>query len=177
MKNSVLLFALPLALFAQTTPTQTAAKSAAATTTAATPPGTTADPVVLTVGDRKITKSQFEAIVATLPENQRTQISSPAERRKLADEIAGMEALAFEARTRKLDQTPPVQQMLRMQSDSVLANALVRQQMAADHANPTALHQYYDQHKNEYEQVKAVHILIRFKGSPVPVRTGQKDLT
>jgi len=177
MKQSLLLFVLPLALLAQTAPTQSAANSAAVTSA---PPAATAaagDPVVLTVGDQKITRSQFESIVGTLPKNQQSALSNPAERRKLADELAGMEALATVARQRKLDQAPPVQQMLRMQSDSVLANALVRQQMAADHANPTALHQYYDQHKNEYEQVKAVHILIRFKGSPVPVRTGQKDLT
>ena len=32
-------------------------------------------------------------------------------------------------------------------------------------------------HKAEFEQVHAKHILIRFQGSQVPVRTGKKDLT
>src|SRR5438093_795614 len=35
---------------------------------------------------------------------------------------------------------------------------------------------YYDAHKSEYERVKARHILIRFKGSPVPAGD-KKDLT
>src|SRR5581483_8707754 len=113
MKHSLLLFVLPLALCAQTTPVQTAAKPAAVTSAPASTPAA-ADPVVLTIGDQKITKSQFEAIVGTLPENQRSELSAPAARRKLADEIAGMEALASEARARKLDQAPPVAQMVRM---------------------------------------------------------------
>ncbi len=40
-----------------------------------------------------------------------------------------------------------------------------------------ALHKYYDEHKNEFQQVSAHHVLIRFKGSPVPLKEGQKDLT
>ena len=36
---------------------------------------------------------------------------------------------------------------------------------------------YYDAHKSQYEQVKASHILIRYKGSQVPVRPNEKDLT
>jgi parvulin-like peptidyl-prolyl isomerase len=39
------------------------------------------------------------------------------------------------------------------------------------------LRQYYDAHKNEYETVHARHILIRFQGSQVPVRPGEKDLS
>ena len=40
-----------------------------------------------------------------------------------------------------------------------------------------ALHAYYDEHKIDWEQVKAKHILIRFKGSGVPLKDGQKDRT
>ncbi len=36
--------------------------------------------------------------------------------------------------------------------------------------------QYYEAHKNDFETVHAKHILIRFQGSPVPVRAGEKDL-
>jgi parvulin-like peptidyl-prolyl isomerase len=39
------------------------------------------------------------------------------------------------------------------------------------------IHRYYDAHKSEYEQVKARHILIRFKGSAVPLKSGQQDLS
>jgi len=40
-----------------------------------------------------------------------------------------------------------------------------------------ALQKYYADHKNEFENVQARHILIRFKGSPVPNREGKPDLT
>jgi parvulin-like peptidyl-prolyl isomerase len=40
-----------------------------------------------------------------------------------------------------------------------------------------ALHAYYDAHKADFEQLHARHILIRMKGSTVPVKPGEKDLT
>src|SRR5262249_4615843 len=38
------------------------------------------------------------------------------------------------------------------------------------------VHKYYDDHKNDYERVKARHILVRFKGSAVPAGA-KKELT
>jgi len=169
MKHSVLLFFVPLALFAQTPASVPAAARPA--------PGIADDQVVLAVGAEKITKSQFEAIIATLPANQQSQLTSPAARRKLASELGKLEALATEAKARKLDQDPAVRQMLRMQDESILANAVVKQQMAIDRSNATLLRDYYDKHKDEFDQLKAEHILIRFQGSQVPLRAGEKDLT
>jgi parvulin-like peptidyl-prolyl isomerase len=40
-----------------------------------------------------------------------------------------------------------------------------------------AIKGWYDEHKNEYENAKARHILIRFQGSQVPIRKDQKELT
>src|SRR5581483_9440763 len=39
------------------------------------------------------------------------------------------------------------------------------------------LRKYYDDHKADFEQVHARHILVRTKGSPVPLDPGQKELT
>ena len=36
---------------------------------------------------------------------------------------------------------------------------------------------YYAEHKQDWDEVKARHILIRMQGSRVPVREGHKDLT
>ena len=41
----------------------------------------------------------------------------------------------------------------------------------------TAAHKYYEEHKNEWDEVSARHILIKFKGSPVPAREGKPELT
>ena len=81
------------------------------------------DPVVLTIGAEKITKSQFEAMVATLPAQQRAQITTPEQRRKVAEQLAELKTLAQEARARKLDQSPELKVKLALQADQVLANA------------------------------------------------------
>ena len=65
-----------------------------------------ADPVVITIGEEKITKSQFEQIISTFPEQQRAQLQTGPARKKLAEQLADLETLAQEGRARKLDQEP-----------------------------------------------------------------------
>jgi len=134
------------------------------------------DTVVVTIGTTKITRAQFEDFLTALAENGRP-VPNAAARRQVAQQFGQLMALAEEARKRKLDQTPAAKQMMTIQVDSYLANALQRQ--VADDIKPddAALHAYYDAHKSQFEQIKAKHILIRFKGSQVPVKTGGKDLT
>jgi len=43
--------------------------------------------------------------------------------------------------------------------------------------NDLLRHNHYEAHKGEMDQLHARHILIRFQGSAVPQRLGQKDLT
>jgi len=85
--------------------------------------------------------------------------------------------MASEARNRKLDKKPEVQQLVELQTDQVLANQLYQDLAASVKPDDAALKSYYDQHKGDYEEVKARHILIRFKGSPVPLKKDEKDLT
>ena len=134
------------------------------------------DAVVLTIGTEKFTRAQFEVLLAALAENGRP-IPNAAAKRQVAQQFGQLMALAQEARKRKLDQTPAAKQMETIQVDSVLVSALQRQ--VADEVKPddAAMHAYYDAHKSQYEQIKASHILIRFKGSQVPVRPNEKDLT
>jgi peptidyl-prolyl cis-trans isomerase C len=133
-----------------------------------------ADPVVLTVGDQKITKSEFERIVSTLPEQAQTQAKTPEGRRQLADQLVELKVLAQLARAQKLDQDPDVKARLDVGAEQILASAIYHTLATPDSA---AMHAYYDAHKGEMEQIHARHILIRFQGSAVPVRLGQKDLT
>jgi peptidyl-prolyl cis-trans isomerase C len=135
------------------------------------------DKVVITVGDIKITAAQFDALLDSLQPQMRNAARGPGGRRQLADNIVKMLTLAQEAEKRKLDATADYKAQLMFQGYNLLANTLATQ-ISAD-AKPTDadLHQYYDTHKNEYETVHARHILIRFKGSAVPIRAGQQDLT
>jgi peptidyl-prolyl cis-trans isomerase C len=129
------------------------------------------DAVVLTVGDDKITKAQFDLIFSTLAPQQQAK-----GRRDLADQLANLLILAQEARAQKLDQAPKIQMQLMLSGDQVLANAMFHDFGEAK-PDDAMLHAYYDTHKADWEEVKARHILIRFHGSEVPVGDGKKDLT
>jgi parvulin-like peptidyl-prolyl isomerase len=132
--------------------------------------------VVLTIGSEKITRAQFEELVKALSDSGRMQ-NTPQARKQLAQQFAQLHVLALEARKRKLDQSPAAKQMMEIQVDQFLASELAKQVQDSQKIDEAQLKAYYDQHKGQYEQVKAEHILIRYKGSQVPLRTGQKDLT
>src|SRR6185436_3296815 len=134
------------------------------------------DPVVLTVGSEKITQSMFQEIIASLPAQQQAQLSTPEARRSLAEQVAELKVMAQEARARKLDQSAAVKAKVALQSDQILANA-VYQELTAGNADEASMRAYYAEHKQDWDQVKARHILIRMQVSRVPVREGHKDLT
>lgn len=147
---------------------------AAATFALAQAPAT--DPVVLTVGSEKITKSQFEQIIDSLPDQQKAQLTTAENRRRLAEQLSELKTLAQEARSKKLDQDPATKTRITMQTEQVLANAAYNT-LGGGTPDEAAMKTYFEAHKGEWEVVKARHILIRFQGSRVPIRLGQKDLT
>lgn len=185
MKLSILncLLIVPAAIgMAQTPAPKPAAPGTAAPQTSAKPakpalediPG--ADPVVLTVGDEKMTKSQFERLLASLPDQVRARAQGPG-KRQVAEQIAQLKSLAQEARKRGIDKSPETKELVAFQTENLLASTLYREISAGIKADDAAERAYYDAHKNDYEEVTARHILIRFKGSKVPLRPGEKDLT
>ncbi len=134
------------------------------------------DAVVLTVGSLQMTRAQFEVLLSALASNGRPA-TSPAAKRQVAEQYAELETMAQEARQRKLDESPEVKQMMAIQGDSFLANALAKRISDDTHFTELDLRSYYDSHKNEFEDAQGSHILIRFKGSSVPLKPGEKDLT
>jgi len=141
--------------------------------TAAPEPTVPPDTVVITVGDTKITRAQFDQILATIPPPQRAQFSTPAGRRRLAEQIAELDAMAQVARERKFDQDPDVQ----LRVNQALAQKLYQELMSEAKPDDAALHAYYDAHKAEFEEVKAKHILIRVGAPPGPPKPDQKNRT
>ena len=137
-------------------------------------PSNAADPVVMTVGDQKITKSQFEQLLSTLSDQQRAQLQTPAAKKKLAENYAELTMLVQEARARRLDQSEVVKTRIAIQTDQVLAQSLMEELAKPTDGDELA---YYNSHKSEFDEVKARHILIRFKGSSVPLKKDEKDLT
>ena len=135
------------------------------------------DAVVLSVGEDKITKAQFDMILSTLPPQAQAQVQTPKGRRDIAEKLAEILMLSQLAKEQKLDQTPKIQMQITLSTDQLLASAMYKD--LGENAKPddAALHAYYDAHKNDWEEVKARHILIRFKGSDMPLAAGAKELT
>ncbi|MEO8098854.1 MAG: peptidylprolyl isomerase [Acidobacteriota bacterium] len=134
-----------------------------------------ADPVVMTVGTEKITRSMFEQIIGTLNEQQKAALQTPEARRSLAEQIAELKLMAQESRRQKLDQQPAVQMKIVLQAEQVLANAVYQELLKAS-PDEAALRAFYKEHEKEWIEAKGRHILVRFEGSRVPVREGQKEL-
>ena len=134
------------------------------------------DTVVLSVGDFKLTAAQFDLLIDMLPEQSKAFARGPG-RKQFGDQLAKTLVLAQEARRQKLDGTPTFQIQSTMQVDNVLANLMFQDLIKGVKVDDAALHKYYDDHKAQFEQIRARHILIRFQGSPLPVKPGQKDLT
>jgi parvulin-like peptidyl-prolyl isomerase len=135
-----------------------------------------ADPAVLTIGDIKITAKEFNAMLEALPENVRAQAQGPM-KRSIAEQVIRVKLLASEARKRGLDKDPALQTRVALQAESVLASAAFNDMLQKTAVDDAAARKYYEEHKNEWEKADARHILIKFKGSPVPQREGKPELT
>jgi parvulin-like peptidyl-prolyl isomerase len=161
--HSILLLASAVCLLAQESPKQPSGLPAAAP-----------DKVIISVGDSKITAAQFNALIEMLPDQNRAAIKSAAGRRQFADEIVRVLILADEGKRRKLDQTADYKAQTQFQAENLLAGKAFA---AIGRASDTELRKYFEEHKAEFEQVRARHILIRATGSPVPLDPGKKELS
>jgi peptidyl-prolyl cis-trans isomerase C len=133
------------------------------------------DKVVLTIGDEKITAAEFDQIVDSLPPQAQAQFKS--QKRLFADSLVRLKVLYQEAHKQKMDENPKIQRQVELQKENIIASALMQEMIANAQVDDATVRQYYDQHKSDYETAHARHILIRVKGSPLPVQPGKKDLT
>lgn len=134
------------------------------------------DTVVLTVGDVKMTAGQLDQIVDSLPEQARPMYRG-AGRKQLGDNLVKVLVLSQEGRKLGLDQTPAYKTQTMFQLANVLAGFVYAQMNKDAKVDDDTMRKYYDEHKSEFEEAHARHILVRMQGSPVPLKPGQKDLT
>ena len=145
-------------------------KPAAATTAAP-----AADPVIITAGSLMIHQSEFETAVKSLPAEYQSYALGPG-KRQFADDYLRMKILANEGMKAGLDKTPDVQKQLDLLKENLVAQEQLKKIDSATTVSDADLKKAYDENKKDYEQVKARHILIAFKGSPA-VQKGRKELT
>jgi parvulin-like peptidyl-prolyl isomerase len=154
---------------------KTPAALAAAPAPAPEPP---ADPnkVVLTIGTTTITEGQYDRLVDALPQ-QYQAFARGAGKRQFAENLVQLTLLAQEAEKKNLDKEPQIQEQLSVNRKDILARAMFDEMQKNLKVDDAQVQAYYDAHKNEYESVKAKHILIRVKGAPMPGAEGKPELT
>ncbi len=134
------------------------------------------DKVVLTIGEEKITAAELDAIIDCLPEGVRGSVRGTG-RREFAENLARLKALAKEARRQGIDRTPVYNAQIGFQTANLLAGLYYQKLVKTAPVEESAARAFYEQHKGDWERLHGRHILIRFQGSPVPVRPGQSDIT
>jgi hypothetical protein len=185
----LLLFLTPLAcLLAQTPPASQPATPPAPAGQPAKPPAVALQPpapvvahvppetVVLTIGEEKITAADMDHMIDMLPEQYRTQMRTTG-RRQFADRVISLKVMSQEAHRLKFEDTPAYKSQLTFQAEQILAQQYYQNLVATTKADEATARKYYDEHKSDYSQVKARHILIRFKGSAAPLKKDAKELT
>jgi peptidyl-prolyl cis-trans isomerase C len=159
-KTTMIFMALALAAsmaMAQSTPAPAPAKPAVAA-----PAG---DPVIVSAGDISIKQSEFEAALKSLPAEYQQYAQGPG-KRQFADDYLRMKMLAVEGTRNGLDKDPEVLRQLGLMKENLVANAELQKIDKGVVITDEDLKKTYEANKKDYEQVKASHILIAFKGSP-----------
>ena len=96
-------------------------------------------------------------------------------RKQLGDNMVKVLVLAEEARKRRHGPDPCVSRLRSMfQMANVLAGLVYADMNAHVTVDDAMARKYYDDHKGEFEEAHARHILVRMKGSPVPLKAGSQ---
>lgn len=138
-------------------------------------PQKSADPVIITAGDLAIRQSEFENALKTLPSEYQSYAMGPG-KRQFAEDYLRMKMLAAQGLKDGLDKDPDVVSQLNLLRENLVAQAELKKIDGAIKISDDDLKKMYDASRNEYEQVKARHILVAFKGSPA-AQPGKKELT
>ena len=151
--TAIMVFALATTAFAQTKPAAPAAAQA------------TTDPIVIAAGDISIRQSEFEGAIQTLPQEYQQFAMGPG-KKQFAEDFLRMKMLAKEGLKNGLDKDPEVMRQLTLMRENLVANAQLGRIEKGITVSDADLQKAYEANKNQYEQLKARHILVAFKGSP-----------
>jgi len=133
------------------------------------------DPVVLSMGHEQWTAAQFKRVVAdTPPQVKQAALADPA---AFARRYADMHLLAQLAESRQLEQDADVRQQLAWVREGVLANAAKDDLYQRAQVSDEEARRYYDAHKSDFVDYTLQHVVLRYHGSEIAPRAGQKDMS
>ena len=132
--------------------------------------------VVLTVDGDKMTAGQFDEMLKGFsPQVQ--QMANGPQRHDFVENLIRLKLASKEAERLGMASKPGIVQQIAIQREQVLAGALYQDLSTSLKFSDADFQKYYDEHKGDFETVKADHILIRFKGSAMPLGKGKKELS
>ena len=124
------------------------------------------DDVVLTIGERQITKAEFESIAQALPP-QFAGAMGQLGPRGFADQYANLLSLAMEGEKRKLNENESFQKMMEFQRLMLLGQITLNALASSTTVIPTQeVLEYYTSHTAEFQEVKLRGVYVPFDGSP-----------
>jgi parvulin-like peptidyl-prolyl isomerase len=133
------------------------------------------DPIVIAAGSLTIRQSEFENAVKTLPQEYQQYATGPG-KKQFAEDYLRMKMLAAEGTKNGLDKDPEVVRQMNLMRENLIANAQIKRIENEIKISDADLQKAYEANKNQYEQVKARHILVAFKGSAA-AQPGKPELT
>lgn len=120
------------------------------------------DPVVVTVGDQKITAGEFERLFGSLPATQQRQFQGPAGRRDFVDYLVRLLTLASAAEKEKLERDPRLASQLRLTRLQVLAFGEQQAILNRASVSEEEIQKFYNQNKDRFLQLHLLHISVPF---------------
>jgi peptidyl-prolyl cis-trans isomerase C len=128
--------------------------------------------VLVKIGNRTITRAQFESRLAELPPEYQDQFKDERQRREFLDLYVQAQLLAMEARADKIDRERAIADRIEETTNGILAQEYVSRRLAkAEKATEAELQKYYNEHKGEFlapATVKAQHILAKVDQNAAP---------
>ena len=121
--------------------------------------------ILAKIGNKTITKSEFESRLAELPPEYQERFKDEGQKREFLDLYIQAQLLAMEAKAEKIDKERPIASRIEDMTNSILAQEYVNRRLAkAGSASEAELQAYYNEHKAEFlapATVKAQHILVK----------------
>jgi peptidyl-prolyl cis-trans isomerase C len=176
---ALLLSSVPAALAADQTATPPAgASGATAAPPAASPAAPAAKPtdVVATVDGQPVTRGEFDAAVARLPQQYKSLADTPQGRRQILDNLIVTRLLYQRAKAQGFDKDAKVRGDVEAFAQQAAIMAMVQKMAdgAADGVKEADARAYYDAHRDQFmknpEQVRASHILVETEAEATKVR-------
>jgi len=118
--------------------------------------------VLAIVNGNKITESDMEAVLSSLPPRARSFYQAPHAKKQIIDNLVTNELLYRQAMKKGLDKDPQVQNQVLTQKRSVYVRALL-DQIVEERTTKEVLRKEFENNKEKYSkpQIKAAHILVK----------------